>query len=71
MKRYFVRSGGAWYNMEQEWANALKEVPPRKVTVDIKPVYSGKSLRPDSFKVIYEIEGKMPEVKTILNQIGG
>lgn len=71
MNREINRSGGAWYNMEQEWASALKEVPPRKVMVDIKPVYSGKSLRPDSFKVIYEIEGKMPEVKTILNQIGG
>ena len=71
MNREINRSGGTWYNMEEEWASALKEVPPRKVTVDIQPVYSGKSLRPDSFKVIYEIEGKMPEVKTILNQIGG
>ena len=71
MNREINRSGGAWYNMEQEWANALKEVPPRKVTVDIQPVYSGKSLRPDAFNVIYEIEGKAPKRRTILNQIGG
>ncbi len=32
------RSGGTWYSMEEEWASALKEVPPRKVTVDIQPV---------------------------------
>jgi len=38
--------------MEQEWVSALKEVPPRKVTVDIQPVYSGQSLRPDSFDVM-------------------
>lgn len=57
--------------MEEEWASALKEVPPRKVTVDIQPVYSGNSLRQDSFKVKYQIEGKRTEVRTILNQIGG
>ena len=71
MNREINRSGGAWYNMEQEWASALKEVPPRKVTVDIKPVYSGKSLRPDSFDVTYKIEGKRLEVRNIKNQIGG
>ena len=71
MNRDINRSGGAWFNMEKEWAKALKETPPKKVTVNIEPIYSGKSLRPDRFKVMYEIEGKMPEVKTILNQIGG
>ena len=71
MNREINRSGGTWYNMEEEWASALKEVPPRKVTVDIQPVYSGKSLRPDAFNVIYEIEGKAPKRRTILNQIGG
>ena len=71
MNRDINRSGGAWFNMEKDWANALKETPPKKVTVNIEPIYSGKSLRPDRFKVMYEIEGKMPEVKTILNQIGG
>ena len=57
--------------MEKEWANALKETPPKKVTVNIEPIYLGKSLRPDSFKVKYQIEGKRTEVRTILNQIGG
>ena len=71
MNREINRSGGAWYNMEQEWANALKEVPPRKVTVDIQPVYSGKSLRPDSFFVEYQIEGSKSVTKLIKNQIGG
>ena len=71
MNREINRSGGTWYNMEEEWASALKEVPPRKVTVDIQPVYSGKSLRPDSFDVTYKIEGKAPKRRTILNQIGG
>lgn len=52
MNREINRSGGTWYNMEQEWVSALKEVPPRKVTVDIQPVYSGQSLRPDSFDVM-------------------
>ncbi|WP_333474098.1 hypothetical protein [Psychrobacillus psychrodurans] len=27
------RSGGLGYKMETEWANALKEAPPRKVSV--------------------------------------
>ena len=48
-------SGGEWYKMEQQWARALKEG--EKVTVDIKPIYSGNSKRPDSFKVEYFIEG--------------
>ena len=71
MNHEINRSGGEWYNMEQEWASALKEVPPRKVTVDIQPVYSGDSLRPDAFNIMYEIEGKAPKRRTILNQIGG
>ena len=71
MNREINRPGGTWYNMEEEWASALKEVPPRKVTVDIQPVYSGKSLRPDSFKVKYQIEGRKSVTKLIKNQIGG
>ena len=71
MNREINRPGGEWYNMEEEWARALKEVPPRKVTVDIKPVYSGKSLRPDSFDVIYKIEGESLEIRSIKIQIGG
>lgn len=71
MNREINRSGGAWYNMEQEWASALKEVPPRKVTVDIRSVYSGESLRPDAFKVKYQMGDDIPVTKVIKNQIGG
>lgn len=43
------RSGGEWFNMETEWANALKETPPKKVTVQINPTCSRGSTRPDAF----------------------
>ncbi|WP_438347724.1 DNA/RNA non-specific endonuclease [Paenibacillus sp. FA6] len=65
------RSGGKWFEMETEWANALKEVPPKKVAVKIEPIYSGNSLRPDSFKVTYQIGNKRAVSKRILNQSGG
>ncbi|MBC1226882.1 DNA/RNA non-specific endonuclease [Listeria booriae] len=65
------RSGGEWYRMEQEWASALKETPPRKVTVKINPFYSGESLRPDAFKISYSIEGQGDFVKFIENIAGG
>lgn len=65
------RSGGQWYTMENEWANALKESPPRKVSVKIELIYSGNSIRPDSFEVVYEIEGKGIIEKVIKNQTGG
>lgn len=71
MNRDINRSGGEWFNMEKEWAKALKETPPRKVTVNIQPVYSGNSLRPDSFFVEYQIEGSKSVTKLIKNQIGG
>lgn len=61
------RSGGQWYKMETEWANALKERPPRKVFVKIEPIYVGNSLRPNSF----EIEGKGIFEKIIRNKSGG
>ncbi|MDM5351653.1 DNA/RNA non-specific endonuclease [Lysinibacillus sphaericus] len=65
------RSGGEWFNMETEWANALKETPPKKVTVQINPTYSGNSMRPDSFIVEYEIEGDFPVIREIANKKGG
>ncbi|MBC2206034.1 DNA/RNA non-specific endonuclease [Listeria booriae] len=65
------RSGGEWYRMEQEWAGALKETPPRKVTVKIEPTYLGDSLRPDTFEITYNIEGIGKFEKTIKNQVGG
>ncbi|MBY0117391.1 DNA/RNA non-specific endonuclease [Paenibacillus xylanexedens] len=65
------RSGGKWYEMETEWANALNEVPPKKVTVKIEPVYSGSSMRPHSFEVTYQIGKKKEVTITIQNQPGG
>ncbi|WP_228116179.1 T7SS effector LXG polymorphic toxin [Fictibacillus phosphorivorans] len=69
--RQINRSGGEWYNMEQEWANALGGNPPKKVTVKIEPVYQGTSLRPSYFEIVYEIEGKGIFEKTIRNRAGG
>ncbi|WP_200809547.1 DNA/RNA non-specific endonuclease [Virgibacillus dakarensis] len=57
--------------METEWASALKEIPPRKVTVNIEPKYIGNSIRPDKFKVTYQIEGELPVTKRIANKAGG
>ena len=65
------RSGGVWFSMEKEWASALKEVPPKKVSLEIRPIYFGQSLRPDSFSVKYQIEGKRTVRREILNKAGG
>ena len=53
------RAGGEWYKMEQEWANALKETPPKKVSVKINPIYEGKSMRPTKIKVKYKIDNEI------------
>ncbi|WP_084157561.1 T7SS effector LXG polymorphic toxin [Oceanobacillus manasiensis] len=65
------RRGGVWYEMETEWANALKEVPPKKVSVSIEPIYSNNSMRPYSFMVEYEVEGQFPVIREIANKSGG
>lgn len=57
--------------MESEWANASNEVPPKKVMVKIEPIYSGSSMRLDSFKITNQIGNKRPVSKRILNQSGG
>ncbi|WP_181949606.1 DNA/RNA non-specific endonuclease, partial [Yersinia aleksiciae] len=49
---------GAWKQMENTWANALKDG--KQVNVKIEPVYSGDSVRPESFKVRYSIDGGRP-----------
>ncbi|TSI23007.1 hypothetical protein FOT98_00495 [Bacillus sp. HY001] len=69
--RQINRSGGEWYNMEQEWANALGGKPPKKVSVKIETVYSGSSLRPNLFKIKYQIEGQRKVIREILNKTGG
>ncbi|MDV7765474.1 T7SS effector LXG polymorphic toxin [Peribacillus sp. CSMR9] len=38
--------------IEEEWAVALKETPPKKVTVNVDIIYSGSDMRPEKFKVI-------------------
>lgn len=71
MNSQINRSGGRWYEMEQEWAKALKEEPPQKVNVNIKAIYKGDSLRPDKFIVKYSIGDADFEKVTIKNQSGG
>ncbi|QTH48736.1 DNA/RNA non-specific endonuclease [Streptococcus sp. zg-86] len=65
------RSGGVWFNMEQEWKQALSEVPPKKVSVSIEPGYGANLVRPKSFNIRYQIEGEDLVSKTILNHMGG
>ncbi|MGT2866982.1 DNA/RNA non-specific endonuclease [Streptococcus fryi] len=65
------RSGGVWFDMEQSWKEALSEVPPKKVSVSIEPIYAEGSLRPTEFKVSYQIEGKRRVETIIRNQEGG
>ncbi|QXE03374.1 DNA/RNA non-specific endonuclease [Terribacillus sp. DMT04] len=44
--------------IEDEWAAALNEVPPKKVTTDVEIMYSGKDMRPEKFIVKYTIDGE-------------
>src|SRR5690625_543967 len=44
--------------IEDTWAAALKETPPKKVTVDVDIKYSTDKMRPDKFIVNYTIDGK-------------
>lgn len=63
--------GGVWYEMEKSWREALTEVPPKKVSVNIEPIYANGGLRPTEFKVSYQIEGKRRVETIIRNQAGG
>lgn len=56
MSKKLNRQGGAWANMERTWEKALREG--KKVDYKIKPIYEGKSQRPDKIYVTYEIDGK-------------
>ncbi|WP_238988477.1 DNA/RNA non-specific endonuclease [Peribacillus frigoritolerans] len=49
--------------VEDKWAAALKETPPKKVTVDVAINYSGNDMRPDKFIVNYTIDGKPGSAK--------
>ncbi|PRS47584.1 DNA-binding protein [Bacillus sp. MZGC1] len=71
MNSQINRSGGKWYQMEQEWLAALKEVPPEKVSVSIEPVYKSDSLRPERFVVEFKIGNDELQRSIIKNQKGG
>ncbi|WIJ63453.1 DNA/RNA non-specific endonuclease [Serratia nevei] len=60
---------GVWKQMENTWANALKDG--KQVNVKIEPVYTGSNQRPDSFNVTYSIDGARPVIKDISNTPGG
>lgn len=49
---------GAWKQMENTWAKALKSVPPKAVKVEIRPIYKGLSARPHMIQVRYCIDNK-------------
>lgn len=71
VNRDINRSGGVWFDMEQEWKRALSEVPPKKVSVNIEPVYGSSSVRPDSFNIRYKIEGEPIRIRQVNNKAGG
>lgn len=71
MNQSINRNGGEWYNMEMQWREALNEVPPKKVSVSIEPIYGSSSVRPDAFKVNYSIGNNRVRELTIVNEIGG
>ncbi|WP_342559067.1 DNA/RNA non-specific endonuclease [Metasolibacillus sp. FSL K6-0083] len=52
--------------IENKWAAALNETPPKKVTIDIEVIYSGDNKRPEKFKVNYTIDGE-PEFEILIN----
>ncbi|EJQ11816.1 WXG100 family type VII secretion target [Bacillus cereus BAG3X2-1] len=49
--------------VEDKWAAALKEKPPKEVTVKVDIIYSGNDIRPDKFIVNYTIDGKPGNAK--------
>ena len=69
MNSQINRAGGKWYNMETEWANALKQG--KDVQVKIHNIYEPNNLRPVSFKIKYTIEGERTKIIKILNKSGG
>ncbi|MHC1748106.1 MAG: DNA/RNA non-specific endonuclease [Cellulosilyticaceae bacterium] len=69
MNSQINRASGKWYNMETEWANALKQG--KYVQVKIQNIYEPNNLRPVSFKIKYTIEGEKTKIIKILNKSGG
>ncbi|QIM63888.1 hypothetical protein A1D29_05695 [Pasteurellaceae bacterium Orientalotternb1] len=48
---------GKWYQMEMQWKRALEQG--KKVEVDIRPIYSGNSKRPDGFEIKFAIDNNI------------
>ncbi|MBF7154399.1 hypothetical protein CN286_31225 [Bacillus anthracis] len=58
----------AYKKLESAWTKALRRE--KEVFVDIRPRYSGTSIRPDSFAISYKING-IEKVKILKNVYGG
>lgn len=54
-----------WESMESSWAEDLKNGKDVKVMID--PIYSGNSIRPDSFDVVTQVDGELT-YRSFLNQ---
>ncbi|MEK4937119.1 DNA/RNA non-specific endonuclease [Bacillus sp. FSL K6-0042] len=57
--------------IEEEWAAALKETPPKEVTVAVDIIYSGNDMRPDKFIVNYFIlhQSLLNYLEVLLNKL--
>ncbi|NOH78363.1 hypothetical protein F0231_01260 [Vibrio sp. RE86] len=58
-------SGGEWGSLERLWKNELEKG--KKVTVDIKPIYTGNNKRPDAIAVSYAIGNEKRVARLIEN----
>ncbi|QHF54403.1 hypothetical protein BZG42_03110 [Streptococcus sp. DAT741] len=63
-----------WNSFKKRTIDNLKlrvEAPPKKVSVNIEPVYGSSSVRPDSFNIRYRIEGEPIRIRQVNNKAGG
>jgi filamentous hemagglutinin len=60
---------GAWKQMENTWASALKDG--KTVDVNIQPIYSGNNTRPNRVIVQYSINVGRPVNVDFKNSPGG
>ncbi|WP_082799315.1 DNA/RNA non-specific endonuclease [Geobacillus sp. FSL W8-0032] len=54
--------------LENTWKKALEEG--KEVTIRVKPIYEGQSVRPKEFKIDYSINGKKYSER-LINYSGG
>ena len=69
MDRTLNGGGGQWGVMERVWKGYLDQG--QSVKVDIKPIYTGGSRRPDRFEVTFRVDGGPPEREIIHNTATG